>query len=46
MKSKKYIIYNKETGEEYTWGYNQFTAINNLNTFRCKYGDRVAIRWE
>lgn len=45
MEEKKYIIYNEETQEEYMWGYNYFSAINNLTTFRYAYGNVVKIKW-
>lgn len=41
-----YEVYNKETGEVYTNGYSDFTALNNLVSFRKEHGeDVVGIRW-
>ena len=43
---KMYEIYNKDTGEVYSNGYSDFTALNNLVSFRKEYGeDVVGIRW-
>lgn len=43
---KKYEVYNVKTGEIYSWGYNEFTAMCNLRAYRTKHGDKnVDIRW-
>jgi hypothetical protein len=43
---KKYEIYNKETNEVLSEGYNEFTAMCNLVSFRRQHGeDKIDIRW-
>lgn len=44
--NKKYEIYNVNTGEIYTFGYNSFTAMCNLSALKQQHGeDEVSIRW-
>lgn len=44
-KLKKYEIYHKLTGVVLSYGFNEFTAMNNMVSLRKKYGDNLDIRW-
>lgn len=45
-RGKKYEIYNVNTGEVYTWGFNSFVAVYNLAVLKNQFGEKnVAIRW-
>lgn len=44
-KLRKYEIYNKLTGIVLSYGFNEFTAMNNMVSLKKKYGDDVGIRW-
>lgn len=45
MTLEKYELYNKDTGEIYGYGYNEFTAMHNLEVCKSRYGESVAIKW-